>query len=90
MNNTGYGASAAWVDYDKDGKLDLFVTNYVKWSEKEDLYCTLDGRHKSYCTPEAYKGDTPGSFITSATAASKTSPRRQASTTPPANRWAWR
>ncbi|MFB3921099.1 MAG: CRTAC1 family protein [Terriglobia bacterium] len=58
VNNTGYGASAAWVDYDKDGKLDLFVTNYVKWSEKDDLYCTLDGRNKSYCTPEAYKGDT--------------------------------
>jgi hypothetical protein len=57
-NNAGYGASAAWVDYDRDGKLDLFVTNYVKWSEKSDLYCTLDGRNKSYCTPEAYKGDT--------------------------------
>lgn len=58
VNNAGYGASAAWVDFDKDGKLDLFVTNYVKWSEKDDLYCTLDGRNKSYCTPEAYKGDT--------------------------------
>ena len=58
VNNRGFGASAAWVDYDRDGKLDLFVTNYVKWSEKDDLYCTLDGRHKSYCTPEAYKGDT--------------------------------
>jgi hypothetical protein len=62
VNNTGFGASAAWVDYDKDGKLDLFVTNYVKWSEKEDLYCTLDGQHKSYCTPEAYPGDTPRLF----------------------------
>ena len=58
VNNPGFGASAAWVDYDKDGKLDLFVTNYVKWSEKGDLYCTLDGSHKSYCTPEAYPGDT--------------------------------
>ena len=58
VNNTGFGASAAWVDYDRDGKLDLFVTNYVKWSEKDDLYCSLDGRHKSYCTPEAYQGDT--------------------------------
>ena len=58
VNNPGFGASAAWVDYDKDGKLDLFVTNYVKWNEKDDLYCSLDGRHKSYCTPEAYKGDT--------------------------------
>ena len=62
VNCTGFGASAAWVDYDKDGKLDLFVANYVKWSEKDDLYCTLDGRHKSYCTPEAYKGDTSRLF----------------------------
>jgi hypothetical protein len=58
VNNAGFGASAAWVDYDRDGKLDLFVTNYVKWSVKDDLYCTLDGSHKSYCTPEAYQGDT--------------------------------
>ena len=57
VNNTGFGASAAWLDYDKDGKLDLFVTNYVKWTESTDIYCTLDGHHKSYCTPEAYKGD---------------------------------
>jgi len=62
VNNTGFGASAAWVDYDRDGKLDLFVTNYVAWSEKGDLYCTLDGRHKSYCTPEAYKGATSRLF----------------------------
>ena len=58
VNNTGFGASAAWVDYDRDGKLDLFVTNYVPWSEKDDIYCTLDGHNKSYCTPEKYKGDT--------------------------------
>ncbi len=58
VKNTGFGASAAWFDYDKDGKLDLFVTNYVRWSEKNDLTCTLDGQHKSYCTPEAYPGDT--------------------------------
>ncbi|HEV2177062.1 MAG TPA: CRTAC1 family protein [Terriglobia bacterium] len=58
VNNTGFGASAAWVDYDRDGKLDLFVTNYVNWSEKGDIYCSLDGKHKSYCTPEAYQGET--------------------------------
>ncbi|HXW90680.1 MAG TPA: CRTAC1 family protein [Terriglobales bacterium] len=51
-----FSTSAAWVDYDRDGKLDLVVANYVQWSEKSDLYCTLDGRHKSYCTPESYKG----------------------------------
>jgi hypothetical protein len=58
VNDPEYGVSAAWVDYDKDGKLDLFVTNYVKWTEKDDIYCTLDGHHKSYCTPEAYQGET--------------------------------
>ncbi len=51
-----FSASAAWLDYDRDGKLDLVVANYVRWTEQTDLYCTLDGAHKSYCTPESYKG----------------------------------
>ena len=51
-----FSTSAAWVDYDRDGKLDLVVANYVQWSEQGDLYCTIDGAHKSYCTPESYKG----------------------------------
>lgn len=51
-----FSTSAAWVDYDRDGKLDLIVANYVQWSPATDLYCTLDGTHKSYCTPESYKG----------------------------------
>ncbi len=49
-------ASAAWVDYDRDGHLDLLVTNYVRWSPQKDLYCTMDGKTKSYCTPETYPG----------------------------------
>ncbi|HWX91383.1 MAG TPA: CRTAC1 family protein [Terriglobales bacterium] len=51
-----FSTSAAWVDYDRDGKLDLVVSNYVQWSQQTDIYCTLDGAHKSYCTPESYKG----------------------------------
>jgi len=51
-----FSTSAAWVDYDRDGKLDLVVANYVQWTEQTDLYCTVDGAHKSYCTPESYKG----------------------------------
>ncbi len=51
-----FSTSAAWVDYDRDGKLDLVVANYVQWSIESDLFCTLDGTHKSYCTPESYKG----------------------------------
>jgi len=50
--------SAMWCDVDRDGRLDLFVCNYVKWSQEHDVFCSLDGKHKSYCTPEAYHGET--------------------------------
>ena len=56
VGDPGFSTSAAWFDYDRDGKLDLFVANYVKWTPESDLYCTLDGKSKSYCTPESYKG----------------------------------
>ena len=54
----GLSTSAVWFDYDRDGFLDLFVCNYVRWSPDRDVFCSLDGTHKSYCTPEAYRGDT--------------------------------
>jgi len=53
-----FSTSALWFDFDRDGLLDLFVCNYVKWSPEHDVFCSLDGRHKSYCTPEAYRGET--------------------------------
>jgi enediyne biosynthesis protein E4 len=54
----GFSTSALWFDYDRDGLLDLFVCNYVRWSPEHDVFCSLDGKHKSFCTPEAYRGDT--------------------------------
>ena len=56
IHNANFGTSAAWLDYDRDGKLDLFVANYVQWTPTGDLWCSLDGATKSYCTPESYKG----------------------------------
>ena len=56
IKNASFGTSAAWLDYDKDGRLDLFVANYVQWAAKSDLWCSLDGATKSYCTPESYRG----------------------------------
>jgi hypothetical protein len=60
--HNGFSTSALWFDYDRDGKLDLFVANYVRWSEAQDVFCSLDGSHKSYCTPEAYRGATSWLF----------------------------
>lgn len=56
VGDPGFSTSAAWFDYDLDGKLDLFVGNYVEWSVQTDLHCSLDGKNKSYCTPQTYKG----------------------------------
>jgi hypothetical protein len=53
-----FSTSAMWVDVDRDGHLDLFVCNYVRWSPERDVFCSLDGKQKSYCTPEAYRGET--------------------------------
>jgi hypothetical protein len=59
VGDPGFSTGAMWFDYDRDGQLDLFVANYVEWSPEKDLFCTLDGRTKSYCTPESYKGQSP-------------------------------
>ena len=56
---SGFSTCAVWFDYDDDGRLDLFVCRYVEWSIASDLHCTLDGKTKSYCTPESYKGQSP-------------------------------
>ena len=54
--DAGWGTSAAFFDYDGDGRLDLFLARYVEWTPAKDLFCALDGVHKSYCTPERYDG----------------------------------
>lgn len=55
---SAFSTSAVWFDFDRDGWLDLLVCNYVKWSPAHDVFCSVDGKRKSYCTPEAYHGET--------------------------------
>jgi hypothetical protein len=58
----GFSTCALWVDVDRDGLVDLLVCNYVQWSPQTDLYCSADGRQKTYCTPQAYRGSTSWLF----------------------------
>ena len=55
VGDAGFGASAAFLDYDRDGRLDLYVTNYVDWSPSLEGACYDAGGIRDYCGPLEYE-----------------------------------
>lgn len=53
-----WSSSCAWLDYNNDGRLDLFVCNYIRWSREIDLaqLFSLDGSTRAYGPPLAFEG----------------------------------
>jgi hypothetical protein len=56
VQDFGWSTSAAWLDYDRDGKLDLFVTHYLNWSPVADVFQTAGLPEKIYSAPQAHGG----------------------------------
>ena len=52
---TLWSVAAAFFDYDNDGKLDLFISNYCVWDPKTEPLCGPKGMN-DYCHPNNYKG----------------------------------
>jgi enediyne biosynthesis protein E4 len=59
-NNGKWASSAAWLDYNNDGRLDLAIANYVVWSPEKNIWCGEEKPgYRGYCHPNKFKGQKP-------------------------------
>jgi hypothetical protein len=54
VDDPRWTTSAAFIDYDRDGDQDLFVANYVAFTQAGNKVCTDHAGARDYCPPGAY------------------------------------
>ena len=57
-----WAITAAWVDVNNDGLLDLFVVNYMQWEYSPKPFCGFKDV-ADYCSPKFYKGQPNQLFL---------------------------
>ena len=59
-NEGMWGTAAGWFDYDRDGNLDLLVTNYVQYDVDHPVSCGGNKPgYRAYCHPDSFSGSSP-------------------------------
>ena len=63
VDDERWSTSASFVDLNGDGRLDLFVANYVNFRVASHVRCRSPGGRPDYCGPHSYQGETDRLFL---------------------------